>query len=278
MIVVSVIGFLGQGCSLDQAYFGDLVKDSREGDASRIIEIEIDHPGQDLPCKVIYRPASDKKEVLWRARFEKGFCHRKADEARILLESSGWTCRSEHPDDRAKSGRSALAPNIVMAWHCEQDLKATVAEHDSLPPVPAARPERVLNQPEKLGDSSLRAVVEGDLTTIGRSIADPSTTLAAALGDLNNDGLDDAIVVLTRKLDPQRWDRLVMAYLRNDETYHLVDAQISPVDQNPRADELAIDIDDHGVVRLKSCCSDAVEPTTIVLQDRKLTYSDEIGH
>lgn len=218
LIVVSVIGFLGQGCSLAQTYFDDPVKDSREGDASRIIEIEIDHPGQDLPCNVIYRPASDKKEVLWRARFEKGFCHRKADEARILLESRGWACRSEHLDDGAESSRPAHARNIVMAWRCEQNLTATVAEHDPLPPVPAARPERVLKQSDKLGDSVLRAAVEGDLTTIGRSIADPSTTSATAQGDLNNDGLDDAIVVLTRKLDPQRWDRMVMAYLRNDET------------------------------------------------------------
>lgn len=277
LIVVSAIGFLCQGCSLAQTYFGDLVKDGREGDASRIIEIEIDHPGQDLPCNVIYRPTSGKKEVLWRARFEKGFCHRKANEARLLLESRGWTCRSEHPDDGAESNRSDFARNIVMAWRCEQDLTATVVEHDPLPPVPVARPEGVPSRSDKLGDPALRAAVEGDLATIGRSIADPSTTSFAAQGDLDNDGIDDAIVVLTHKLDPQRWDRMVMAYLRSDETYYLVDAQISSVGQAPRTDELVIDID-NGVVRLQSCCSDAVEPTTIVLHNRKLTRSDGIGH
>ncbi len=276
MIVVSAIGFLTQGCSLAQNYFDDPVKGNREEEVSRRIEIQVDHPGQNLPCNVIYRPASGKKEVLWRARFEKGFCHRKANEARLLLASRGWTCRSELSDDGAESSRSDFARNIVMAWRCDQDLTARVAVHDALPPVPAARPERVLNKFDKLGDPALGEVVEVDLATIGRSIADPSTTSAAAQGDLDNDGLDDAIVVLTRRLDQQRWDRMVMAYIRNDETFHLIDAQILPLEEDPRAHELVIDIN-NGVIRLKSCCNNAVEPTTIVLHDRKLTYSDKIG-
>lgn len=112
----------------------------READAARHLEIEIDDPERGLPCRVIYRPDSDTRDVIWQARFEEGFCHRKAKETRLILESRGWICATERPKDQARLDRSGRVQTVVAVWRCEQGLEAKSVERDPGPPLPAARP------------------------------------------------------------------------------------------------------------------------------------------
>lgn len=275
LVMLWAIGLGGQGCSFLQADLDASTKEGRERGVSKRIEIERDDPEKDLPCNVVYRPDSGIREVIWRARYEEGFCQRKADESRSLLESQGWVCRVDRPDNRSRPYKPDRGQTVVKAWHCEQGVEPVIAERASQPPIPTARPEGASSRPDRLGDPTLWTVVEKDLAAIGRPIDGPSTTATAAEGDLDDDGKSDAVVILTRKLDRQRSDRMVMAYLRHNQTYNLVDVHLSLVDQEPKADDLAVDIE-NGVVRLSNCCDDAAEPTTFILRDRKLTNRDNI--
>ena len=119
-------------------------------------------------------------------------------------------------------------------------------------------------------DQTLRKVVERDLATLARNITDPEVTFDIAHGDLNSDDFDDAIVVLIRNLDEGGWDRTIMAYLGNGESYLLVDMQVSPVTESHPIDDVIVEIRD-GIVQLRTCCDIAAEATTFALRERKLT-------
>lgn len=270
LIVLGVIGFALQGCStvLNLPEVRD--QPSSEEDLVRRIEIEIDDLERGLPCKVVHnrlRPRSGTSEIIWRAQFEKGFCHRKANESRLLLESQGWDCQIEH------SNTIQLDPtqNVVMAWQCGRRLETAIAKFNPLPPVPTARPKPNSTRVDQVADQTLRKVVEQDLATIARSISDPGVTFEFAHGDLNSDNLDDAIVVLIRRLDERRWDRTIVAYLGDDPSYRLVDIRISPVNESQPIDDITVEIRD-GIVWLRTCCDNATESTAFVLRDRELTY------
>ena len=268
--MLGAIGFALQGCNigLNRPEVSD--QPSAEADLIRRIEIKVDDLERGFPCTVVHHRLgrrSGTSGIIWRGQFEKGFCHSKANESRLLLESKGWVCQIEP----AITSQLDSAQNVVKAWQCGRTLEGDIARLKPSPPVPTAKPKPSLIRVDQVADQTLRKVVEQDLATLARSITDSGVTFESAHGDLNSDNVEDAIVVLIRKLDERRWDRTIAAYLGDDQSYRLVDIRVSPVSESQPVDDVTIEIR-QGIVWIRTCCDDAVETIALVLRERELTY------
>ncbi len=63
------------------------------GDLSRRIEVVYSHPGQPVPCEVIYdKSAEGSIATLWRADHEAGYCEAQAAALAEKLSGMGWSC------------------------------------------------------------------------------------------------------------------------------------------------------------------------------------------
>ena len=66
------------------------------GDLVRKIEVVYSHPGQPVPCEVIYdKSAEGSIETLWRADDEAGYCEAQAAGLADRLAGMGWQCAAE---------------------------------------------------------------------------------------------------------------------------------------------------------------------------------------
>lgn len=65
----------------------------RQGELTRSIEIVYAHPGEAVPCEVMYsKPAEGTIEMLWQAMNEAGYCEARVAEFTSKLENLGWQC------------------------------------------------------------------------------------------------------------------------------------------------------------------------------------------
>ncbi|MGI9510706.1 MAG: hypothetical protein ACR2QJ_15310, partial [Geminicoccaceae bacterium] len=212
------------GCSGVRNPFRDRAEIASLPDGARHIEIEVGDLETGLPCSVIDRRGADSEDVLWQARFEANFCQQKAEETRLILQRRGWACRPQGADELQNSARRPRGDtsHLVAAWRCVEGLAPIERSTNVAPPVPSTRPAPPASKSASWGDPPLREAVMRDLATIGQEVIDEDTTVEAALGDLDSDGIDDAVVALTRKADRGVSHRLLMAYLQNGEAYNLV--------------------------------------------------------
>ncbi|MEM7043291.1 MAG: hypothetical protein AAF543_10825 [Pseudomonadota bacterium] len=257
------------GCSLTQKDLNSQVDAAGLAGLVRQIEIEVDDPSRGLPCRVIDRPGAGATDVLWRAEFEQGFCERKARETLFVLRTRGWACRPLSLDDRRAS-----SPRVAAIWQCLEGLEPVEQPTIARPRVPAPRPGPQGTLPPPADEDLLDKAVERDLAAIGQDIVGDSSAFMTALGDLNDDGLEDAVVLLTRGADREIPQRMLMAYLRNDQDYSLVDVWILRPPSEQQGDQLTIAIE-NGTVQLGACCDDQEGPTALVLNDRKLVYAED---
>ncbi len=256
---------------------------------ARYLQIEIDDLERGLPCRVVDRPDVATRDVLWRAEYEAGFCERKAAETRHFLESEGWACRPLGAQERQADagylqGSGSHGRNVVAVWRCREGLlpKSPRVIHArdgrATPPVPSARPDGSVHSggrggpngsaPDLFANAPLRAAVERDLDAIGQNL-DDATRVDSALGDLNGDDIDDAVVVLSRRSLDEAPHRMLMAYLKTDEAFNLVDVSILRSVGAGEA-ELALTIES-GAIHLADCCGATEAQTVLVLQERKLS-------
>ncbi len=276
IIAISMLGLFGAGCSFLPAPSNpDGAKPETEERMTRI-EIELDDPDRDLPCNVIYRPDSTTKELLWRARFERGFCDAKAREALAVLESKGWRCRVE-----LTAGRPAGVGRVTSAWRCTHQATARTAGRSSIP-IPAPRPGDARHRLANAIDPALKAATERDRRSIGRNFV----LSAVGHGDVNDDGLSDAVVVLEDRTDDHSArQKIIMAYLFDGTIYYLVDTQVLTLPRQSADDVIEVTIED-GVIQVglrdaagrKHCCVDAKTglPTlALILRARDLFYVDD---
>ena len=257
-------------------------------DLARYIEIERAGRDQGLPCKVIDRQADTGKTVLWRAEFEEGFCERKADETRYILESRGWACSEHLP---AKQGKGHTdTPYLAMSWRCFEGASPAEQIANPGPPLPAARPvvkqvpsdleaEQILAEnktappAETQDQAALETAVAEDLEAIGEDVIGEKAKVETVRGDLDGDSAEDAVVVLTRGSGTTRASHMLMAYLKEDSGYSLVDVWIPRAAEVEAGRNLELAIHD-GTVEYTNCCDGQPEPTVLVLKNRKFVYAD----
>lgn len=255
------------GCSFTP---DDPANVAAERKLTRHIEIEVEDLDRGLPCRVVDRRAPDARDVLWSAEYEAGFCRQKAEETRHVLQARGWACRPESADERRKPTlRPASPPYIVAAWRCLEGLRPLQRLIAASPPKPTLRPDEQRSPEVLFGNELLRAAVVDDLSVIGQNGIGDGTIVDAALGDLDRDGIEDAIVVLKRGAA----HHMLMAYLQNGEAYNLVDVMILKASDTPGDDKIDLTIKD-GAVHLGNCCEGQTGPTVLKLDNRKLAYAD----
>ncbi len=262
------------GCSFVQRFSDDQAGAGAERSLARHIEIEVEDLERGLPCRVVDRRSPDSRDILWRAEFEAGFCRQKAEETRHILEARGWACRPQSADERrGQTARPPDAPHVVAAWRCLEGLKPLQQLGAYRPPVPEARPDPDRPPAASWGNEPLRAAVKRDLSVIGQDVIGDETIVDAALGDLDGDDIEDAVVVLTRDAASSTPHRMLMAYLQNGDAYNLVDVWILDASNGKDDAKLDLTIED-GAVHLETCCGRQAGTNILVLDNRKLAYAN----
>ena len=68
----------------------------RSNNETRVISVEYEHKGWQVPCKVKYeKPAESLTEYPWSAKAAPGFCEDRAEFLAGKLENWGWTCEEQ---------------------------------------------------------------------------------------------------------------------------------------------------------------------------------------
>ena len=68
----------------------------RANNEIRMISVEYEHKGWQVPCKVKYeKPTESLTEYPWSAKAEPGYCEDRAKFLAAKLENWGWTCEEQ---------------------------------------------------------------------------------------------------------------------------------------------------------------------------------------
>ena len=177
---------------------------NRQGE--RRVELRHAEGPDRLPCQVVYwRDASraESGRPIWEAENDFGFCIEQTRALLQRLQDGGWSCR-KLPLDQEAAGMAtipALAPRGLEA----------------LPePKPGPQPRQVVDR------SSLDAALKRDLSRLAELAAAPGasfTVAATELGDLDDDGDDDAAVVLSYHAGQAQPAQFLMVYRFDGEAF-----------------------------------------------------------
>ena len=68
----------------------------RSSSETRVISVEYEHKGWQVPCKVKYeKPAESLTEYPWSAKAEPGYCEDRAKFLAAKLGNWGWSCEEQ---------------------------------------------------------------------------------------------------------------------------------------------------------------------------------------
>jgi hypothetical protein len=187
--------------------------DCRRDETLRRIEVQVSDRPSRLPCEVVYWKGGTSS-VLWEADNQLDFCTARASELASRLEEAGWTCtlQGESP---------ATEPPALEPPRREEPPPENAAPRA---PVPETRPsgfsraiEPSVGEPERV---VLEAALDRDLDRL--STLTPSGDFrieAVSLGDIDRNGLEDAVVLMTYGRDGSSRDPYLVAYLFDGETF-----------------------------------------------------------
>jgi hypothetical protein len=169
------------------------VFECRRGDLLRRVVLQFADDADRLPCEVVYWKDSespDQPQLLWKAENEIEFCINKAKGVIERLGTSGWSCTTgtERSAAELAPGKAPATPDAAII-----DQEVTV-EAAPVPPSPPSRP----------GSTLLAAAVARDLDRLQELTAASAGGFEAdvpVLGDLDQDGIEDAAVVMTYHSD-----------------------------------------------------------------------------
>jgi hypothetical protein len=229
------------------------------GDLVRRIELSGADTAQGAACEVRYwrnAEAPGSGQSLWRANRGTDFCAARARELIARLEAGGWTCSSgarrasgaptqaaaaaPQPASRTQPAPAAAAPaQIGPAPEPEPAqglLPASPAVSPAAPsplPVepqsavvariePSGSDDRVAASPENSHAALLDQIVEQTLHSVQELYGGHFQAELAAFGDLDDDGLQDAAVLITYQADRNEYVQYLVAYLFNGETFQSI--------------------------------------------------------
>jgi hypothetical protein len=255
----------------------------QRGDLVRRIELRLADDADRLPCEVVYWQDSEapgRPQSLWNAQHQLDYCRDKAREMVEGLRSAGWSCDATPTASEsavASPGRSApAAENPTQSAPRPADPAVARPPRGAEPQVPTARPD----QP------TLRAALARDIQRLDELTADASggfATEATALGDLNGDGLEDAAVLLTHRVDGAEPTHYLLAYLFDGETFQPV-ARLNLDAYYKNFAEVGIEDVAAGAVEVllrvprpddPQCCPSGRRQATFGLRERQLIFLKE---
>ena len=264
----------------------------------RLIEVRFTEPDDSLPCKVIYRPEAESDTlgiVSWQDIETTPACLAQALEVVDRLTGEGWTCTvSDRPLEGTVLARTdPVTPSSV-------DLRRTDGEiTDSpvgqlplavIPPVDDDAPREEVDEPARFLENpnlappteDLATLIEQDLDRLDTTLDGLLEGMIAGYGDLNEDGLDDALILYTYTSPQPAYRQFLAVYVFDGDTYQLTATR--PVSGNVSATmEAEIEAIDRGVVHLTlrayepgdaSCCPSGTRNLALTLRDLELVEID----
>lgn len=267
----------------------------RSGDVVRRVIIEVGDLATSLPCEVVYfkdTEAPGVRRVLWNARSDAAFCDAKAAGLVDKLATSGWQCDASGQAASAAQPAAPPQPEIAAAPNAttaaatvpsldaatvgsevdrtepaiaspspELSTEAVITPAAPQPSEPAAATQTAALEPansaptEELTEQ-LQGVIEQNLTSLNKSVDGDFRAEVGQFGDLNADGLNDAVVFFNYQSNAADFTQFVAAYLFNGNSYHL--AATKPVGGTDRAVErVEIESIVDGAIQLKLHLNDA---------------------
>lgn len=259
----------------------------RSGEIVRRVVIEVGDLATSLPCEVVYwkdTEAPGVRRVLWNAKTDAGFCDDKAAGLVDKLATSGWQC--DLSGAGAPTEQAAVAPASQPAGTDSSADSESVSSLDAAAPQPSATPlpsnategssttpswadpaarsnetetaaiEPAAAPPSPVITEQLRGVIAQNLESLNKSVDGDFEAEVGQFGDLNADGLDDAVVFFNYQSSNADYTQFVAAYLFNGDSYHL--AATKPVGGTDRAIE-KVEVEDivNGSILLRLQLNDA---------------------
>ena len=246
--------------------------DAEHGGA-RLIEILFSNLSAGQPCKVIYRPESESDTlgtVAWQDLESTEVCTAKANEVVRQLLDDGWSC-----------AHSRKAESIVTL---------TIPNQATLDPKTPLRTTDEIDQRTNLGiypnldrpPDDLVALVDADLNSLEARLDGSLEAMIAGYGDLNEDGVDDALVLFSYQSPKPAVRQFLAAYMHDGETYRLTATK--PIGSyTSDTTNAKVDAIDRGVVHLTLqsfepgdayCCPSGQRPLTLALRDLEFVEVD----
>lgn len=243
----------------------------RSGETLRRVIVEVGDLNTSLPCEVVYwkdTEAPGVRRVLWNARSDAQFCDSKAAGLVEKLANSGWNCDGgsnsaglsqpasvAQPSQPQSTGTasSASVPTVDAAKVAEEPrpIETNIAAANPAPALQTEAPSSTtaaapadststqtaaLAPEERERDNEkLQSVINQNLESLNKSVDGDFEAEVGRFGDLNADGLDDAVVFFNYQSSTADFTQFVAAYLFNGESYHL--AATKPVGGTERAVE-----------------------------------------
>jgi hypothetical protein len=291
-------------------------------DSMRLIELSGPDTTQGAACEVRYWRNADAPGTgrsLWRANRDTEYCAAKARELIARLEAGGWRCNSSAQPTAAApmpatgsdpelaprtEPRPAAAAPAQMGHAPEPEAGgATLPAKSPSPavsptaraPLPAQPRSHVIartgppgsDEPAAASTASANAalldqIVEQTLHSARELYGGHFKAELAAFGDLDDDGLQDAVVLITYQADRNEYVQYLVAYLFNGETFQSVatknvggrflDALQARL-QGIADGKILVDLE--SLAGSATCC--ARRRTVFVLQDGQLVEVDGPG-
>lgn len=188
------------------------VFECRRGELLRRVVLQLADDADRLPCEVVYwkdTESPDQPQLLWKAENEVEFCINKAKGVVARLQGSGWSCTTG--PEQAAADPAPVTPRATPdAAILEQEVTVEAAAEP--PPEPAPPPGSTILAQAVARD--LRRLKELTAASAGGFEAD-----APVLGDLDQDGVEDAAVLLTYQGDGVAPLPHLLAYLFDGQTF-----------------------------------------------------------
>jgi hypothetical protein len=169
--------------------------------------------GQPLPCEVVYWKDSEHPgsgQILWNAATDQQYCEDKAKAFVDKLRGRGWQC--ERFGERLGEGSGALLD------HTAERRMATVWPR--IKPSPGATRRHAAGRAVAPGDGvALGAVIDDTIASLAQLHSGVFAGEVADHGDLDGDGVEDAVVIITYRADGGQAVQYLVAYLFDGEGY-----------------------------------------------------------
>ncbi|MGI9492222.1 MAG: hypothetical protein ACR2QF_07485, partial [Geminicoccaceae bacterium] len=213
------------------------------------------------------------RRVLWNARSDARFCQDKAAGLVAKLDDSGWNCdegidraslngstsepQLSSPSQPDVSTSTAAVPTLDAATVAKTPQPAATQTANAVS-TPSAATSITSTSPASLdsGNSSatdsaatqtaaltapppeqateqLQSVIKQNLESLNKSVDGDFKAEVGRFGDLNADGLEDAVVFFNYQSSTADFTQFVAAYLFNGDSYHL--AATKPVGGTERS-------------------------------------------
>lgn len=197
----------------------------RRDDLVRQVQVQFARDGDGLPCQVIWQSTAgaERRRLVWRSASELEYCTQKGRELVHQLIDSGWTCDARGPASRNRSAPAAtvrLEPDTPAA-DAALPLRPEPEPPEQAAPV-AGRAQEAAQPPD---EAVLAAALERDVARLDQLAAPAPGGFAvemARLGDLNGDGIEDAVALLTHRPEGAPPSQHLLAYLFDGETFQPV--------------------------------------------------------